>query len=113
MMKGEGTLPVGVEFEGVTHRAFVLRPEKVRDSIEAMEDEKAKTNNTYLYIATFARQIEKLGDIPKESITPELLMDMTEVDFEEMERAKKALELRLKSFRGEGDKIPDPGAATS
>ena len=112
-MNKDGMLPVGVEFEGVIHRDFMLRPEKVRDAIEAMEEEKSKTNNTYLYIATFSRQIEKLGDIPKESITTELLLEMTEVDFEELEKAKKALEQQLKSFRGEGKEVPDPGTASA
>ena len=97
-----GTLAVGIEYGGKIHKEFILRPQMVRDSIEAMEDERAVKNDSYYGICLIAKQMEFLGEIPGEKITPELLLDMTEVDFKILMEGKEALDKRLRTFRDEG-----------
>jgi phage FluMu protein gp41 len=101
-MKEKGTLIIGVEHEGKLHKDFILRAQIVRDSVEAMEDERAQKNDSYFGVYCLAKQIEKLGDIPKEDITPDLVMALTETDFKALMAAKGRLEERLNSFREEG-----------
>jgi hypothetical protein len=74
-MKEKGPLPVGVEFNGKVHRDFVLRSRLVKDSVEIMESDvaaRADKNDSFYGVCLMARQIEKLGEIPVEEITPEL-----------------------------------------
>lgn len=97
-----GKLSVGIEFAGKVHRDFVLRPLLVRDPIEILEeDERAARNDHYFNICLLARQIVKLGDIPKENITPDLVMSLLDIDFETLSNTKGAQVERLKSFRDE------------
>lgn len=109
MIKEKGTLPIGVEFDGKVHRDFVLRPQIVRDTIDLMDSEyadRANENDHFFGICLLAGQLEKLGDIPKEKITPDLLLNMYDDDFRAIHMAKEALESRLRTFRkeDEGDK---------
>jgi hypothetical protein len=99
MITEKGTMDVGVEFAGSAHYEFELRPATMRDSIEALADEKAKESETYLALVVLSRQLVRLGEIPKESITPELLMDCTEHDIQVIIKVKGELERKLASFR--------------
>lgn len=101
MMTETGTLPIGIEFEGKVHKDFTLRPQILRDSIDVMEDERAIKNESYFGICMLSKQIERLGEIPKEKITPDLIMSLTEVDGRVFMEAKEALEKRLLDFRKE------------
>ena len=100
MMNEKGTLTIGIEHDGKVHKDFILKPQLVRDSIEIMEDERAQKNESYFGICLLAKQIIKLGNIPEDQITPDLIMNLTEVDFKTMMEVKGALETRLNSFRG-------------
>lgn len=102
MITEKGTLAVGIEHGGKTHKEFELRPQMVRDSIDAMEDERAVKNNSYYGICLLAKQVKILGEIPGENITPELFLDMTEVDFKILMEGKEALDKRLSTFRIKG-----------
>jgi len=99
MITEKGTLIVGIEYENKVHRDFELRPQLVRDSIEAIEDDRARRNENYLGLCIIAKQLIKLGEIPKEKITPELIMDMHEVDLTVIFDATRRLQKRLNSFR--------------
>lgn len=101
MITEKGTLIVGVEFDGKAHKEFELKPQLVRDSVEAMEDPKAVKNDGYFGVCLLAKQVVRLGGIPSEKITTELLMNLTEIDFKVMTEVKGALENRLYSFRSE------------
>lgn len=101
MEREKGTLAVGLHYEGILHKEFVLRPQIVGDSIEALEDERAQKNNSYFGLCLLTKQIVKLGNIPQDKITPELVMQLTDVDFEILVKAKEALESRLRSFPAE------------
>lgn len=98
-MNEKGTLSIGIEFEGKAHKEFELRPQLVSDSVDAIEGERAQKNESYLGLCVLAKQLVKLGDVPKEKITPELLMSMYEVDLRALMEASKRLESKLLSFR--------------
>jgi len=104
-MTENGTLPCGVEYDGRIHRDYEIREQRVRDMVAVYDDPKvairAENNATFLGLCILAGQIVKLGTIPKEAITPELLLDMAQVDCNELSEASKRLEERRKTFRGE------------
>ncbi len=101
-LRESGTLPVGVEVDGVLHREFVLRPRLVRDTVEALEDPRCADSEAYRGVALTARQIAQLGTLPAEKIDIALVLDMLDVDLGEIMAAADRLERRLLSFRGPG-----------
>lgn len=103
MITEKGKLPVGIEFAGKCHRDYELRAQKLRDSIEALEDERAAKNDPYFAVCLLARQIVRLGEIPGDSITPELLMELYDEDARELTQAKERLAKKLASFRDKDD----------
>ncbi|KUG24575.1 hypothetical protein ASZ90_005605 [hydrocarbon metagenome] len=103
-------LPDGIEYEGKIHREVELRPQKVGDSINALEDERAQTNEAYLGLAVLARQIISLGSIPKDKITAELLMDLSEDDMVVINQGLARLRNRVKSFREKNKGSEEVGA---
>ncbi|MBI5562489.1 MAG: hypothetical protein HY894_06530 [Deltaproteobacteria bacterium] len=98
MITEKGQLPIGIEFAGKCHKDYELRPQKLRDSIDALEDERARKNDTYFAVCLLARQIVRLGGIPGDSITPELLMELYDEDAWELSQAKERLAKKLASF---------------
>lgn len=112
MITEKGVLPIGVEYKGMVHRDFEIRPQLVRDSIDAVEDPRAMRNESYLGLAVITNQIIRLGEIPKEEITPELMLDMYDADLAEIQQATGRLQTRLKSFRGapQGQESKESGA---
>lgn len=113
MEQEKGSLAVGIEHDGRIHKEFILRPQIVRDSIEAMEDERAQKSNSYFGLCLLTKQIVKLGDVPYAKITPDLVMQLTDVDFEILVKAKEALESRLRSFHQQAGKPEKAGAGAS
>ena len=113
MMKESGTLIVGVKYADKLHKEFELRPQLVSDSVDAMDNDRAKSNDSYLGLCVISRQLEKLGDIPREKITPELLMGMYQVDLAMISEASRRLQKKQRSFRGENTTAEKdhPGAA--
>jgi hypothetical protein len=104
MITEKGTLPIGVEIDGKTHRDFEVRLRLVGDSIEALKDPIARDDDFYFGVALLARQMVKMGDLPAEEITPNLILGMYEVDVNEIRQAERRLDSRLKSFRSESDR---------
>lgn len=104
MITEKGTLPIGVEFGGKVHREFELRPQKVKDSVDVMEDARALKNDGYFGVAVLARQIEKLGDIPKEEISPALLLEMWDDDLKVLHEAQGRASQKLATFRDKDQK---------
>jgi hypothetical protein len=101
MITQDGKLKVGVEVDGKVHIDFTLRPRLVRDSIEAQEVERAQTNPAYDGLVLTCKEIIKLGDLTKEQITPDLLMEMHDIDMQEILGAAEKLRARLATFREE------------
>lgn len=100
MTNEKGTLPVGIEYGGQLHKEFEVRPQLVRDSIDASEHPRAKKNESFYGLFLVSRQLVRLGDIPKDKVTPELLLDMQAVDLREITDATRRLEKSLLTFRG-------------
>ncbi len=107
MITEKCTLPIGVEYNGKLHRDCELRPSLVRDSIEAVEDARAQTNESYLGLVILSKQLIRLGDIPSDELTPELFMGMYEPDLVTIRNASERLKKRLQSFRGGDDGSPE------
>lgn len=105
MLTEKGILPVGIEYEGIVHREFEIREQRVRDLVAVYDNPevagRAESNDAFLGLCILAGQVVSLGAIPAEAITPELLLDMTQEDFNELSNAARRLEERRKSFRGE------------
>lgn len=99
MITEKGELDVGIDFCGKTHTAFEIRPPVVRDTLDALADPKVKDNELYSHLFVLSRMIVKLGDIPKDQITTDLLANLTEHDLMTLVTAKEALEQKLSSFR--------------
>ncbi|MCX5828763.1 MAG: hypothetical protein NTV58_12310 [Deltaproteobacteria bacterium] len=103
MLTEKGTLPIGVEYDGKTHKDFEIREQLVADSIAIYDDPdragRAVRNHAYAGVCLLAGQIVSLGEIPKEALTPELIMGMHDDDFEEIKAADKRLTERRNSFR--------------
>ena len=99
MIREIGKLAVGVEYDGVMQQEFSLGPQLVKHTFEVMREEGEKADDAlYMGVCLLAKQIVKLGTIPKEEITRETLMNMTAVDFNILCEARDALEVRQKSF---------------
>jgi len=90
-----GELPIGLEIDGKLHRAFELRPALLDDNIEAI-DEVGSDNALKLSAAITARQLLRLGDIPKEKITTALIRSLRTEDWNALDAA--AAELVKKSM---------------
>jgi hypothetical protein len=80
-----------------------LRPQKVGDSIDALENDRARKNDSYMGLCVLASQIQRLGEIPQSEITADMLMGLYEVDMIEINDALRRLQTRQNGFRAEGD----------
>lgn len=105
MLTEKGTLPVGVEYDGETHREFEIREQRVRDMVAVYDNpataKRAESNDAFMGLCILAGQVVTLGSIPPEAITPELLLDMAQEDFNALGEAARRLEERRRSFRAE------------
>ncbi|MBI5598666.1 MAG: hypothetical protein HY890_02885 [Deltaproteobacteria bacterium] len=122
MLTETGTLPNGVEYEGKTHRGYELREQLVSDAVEILESRdktllaRAEKSDSFFNVCVMAKRIVRIGSIPKESITPDVVMNMTQGDFNEFVSATRRMEERRRRFRAEdgtpaedGNSAPQPG----
>jgi hypothetical protein len=89
-----GTLPIGLIYEGCVHKEFTLRPAKVRDTLQA-EEENPKGTNLEINLSVYSKRLEKLGSIPKEKITPDLLADLYDTDLAELTKCDIAQQKKM------------------
>lgn len=103
MITEKGKLVFGIEYEGETHKEFEIRPQLVKDSVEISESDNPRVleSDYYAGICILAKQIIKLGTIPHDKITADLILEMAEDDCQIISAAKEALESRFRSFRDE------------
>lgn len=120
MTKGlteQGMLPIGVEFEGKTHREFEIREQLVVDTVEVLEDRlngaRALESDSFFNVCIAAKRVIKLGDIPKEKITPELFLGMKQKDLGEISSASARLVEKRRRFRTEDDTCPQDNTGTA
>lgn len=107
-----GKLVDGVVFNGTVHKNFELRLPVMRDNGQALEEaeERFKTVETfssdyYYRCAVMAATLIRLGDIPQEEVTADLLYDnMTPEDFNILMSARGTLKVKRS---GENPGSPD------
>jgi hypothetical protein len=81
------TLPQGyADAAGRVHREGVMRLATARDEIEPLRDVAVRTNGAYLSVLLLARTVTRLGDLPPEQVTPDLIQDLYAVDFDHLQR---------------------------
>jgi hypothetical protein len=109
----QGTLPIGLEVDGVLHREFTLRGATVLDNID-VTDELIAAGETpdQLRISTamMARQLVSLGTLGPEQITTALVRSLHITDWNKLDRESAALEKKL---LGVVETPPNPGGSTS
>jgi len=82
-----GTLPYGLEVDGVVHSDFELRAAILSDNIEAIDEVGASENNLKLSAAILARQITRLGTLDVKKIDGKLLGTMCIEDWNALDAA--------------------------
>jgi len=127
-----GKLGIGVFYHGEWQREFTIEPELVRNQIEAFcdpimegfvadaaKEEEAKKSGKklvksdprldyYTGIARLARQINKLGKIPREMIDGTMILDLHADDIEILQKAQKEVEEKVRFFRESLEAPADP-----
>jgi hypothetical protein len=113
MITEKRTLKVGVGHGGKIHRELEIRPRLVKDLVAASSSDLVAQDKNAYEVCCLAGQIVKLGEIPKEAITGELLMEMHADDFDVLTDAAEAVRQRAAGFCGEpgGLQKDDSGAA--
>lgn len=91
-----GTLKYGVPYQGRRHREFALRLPTMGDNIDALEAY-PDASGARIDVAMFAACMEKLGDIPAEEISYELVASMFPSDMDEVYAAIAAAKKKLLS----------------
>lgn len=85
MLTVKGKFAIGIEVDGVIHTEFELRETTIRDGLSYIKKMKQNGEDTEddLAIAVYkgAEQMTKLGTLPVEKITAELLLQLNEEDF--------------------------------
>lgn len=92
-----GTLDIGLEYDGVLHRDFVLRLATVGDEIDMAD---SGVPDAGFSVGMMAVCLESLGTIPPESITYDLLRGMASEDYTQLTQARDALKKKLKPASG-------------
>lgn len=116
----------GVKVGDKVHTDFLVRMPVVRDTIEALRltDEACGTTEgaaagMYYRVAVMAQAITALGDLPKESITPELLLnELNDDDFDIIDAQieaikKKRMDSNSSSAVTEPSSSPSDGTASA
>lgn len=89
-MTSSGLLLHGIEANGKVHFDFTVRLPVIRDTINALSDTHDKYGTTegaaattYYRVAVIAQALTALGDVDKDDITADLLLDeLTDDDFD-------------------------------
>lgn len=108
-----GTLPIGVDVDGVVHRTFSLRAATVADNIEVTEEMDANgeaPTPLRLGTAMMARQLVTLGTLKREQITTSLVRGMHTADWNHLDKLSEEQEKKL---LGDGQTPSPAGGSTS
>lgn len=101
-----GSLPVGILFDGKLHQEVVLGLATVGDEIAVIED---GVSDAGVPIAVLARTLSKVGDIPVESITYELLCDnLVSEDYAYLRTLRDEVKKKLKSMSNDSPNTDTP-----
>jgi len=101
-------LGIGVFYKGEWQREFTIEAEYVRNQVEAFNDPMAHKSDYHAGIARLAKQIKKLGTIPRGEICVELLLDLHADDLEILQKVQKEVEEKIRFFRENLEAPADP-----
>lgn len=105
-----GTLPVGILFEGKLHQEVALGLATVGDEIAVIED---GVSDAGVPVAVLARTLLKIGDIPAESITYELLCDaLVSEDYAYLRTLREEVKKKLKSVSSASQSTGSPSSGS-
>ena len=107
-----GTLPMGIEIEGVVHRTFEMRSSTVADLLKIEASGYSKRGQHHAQVALFVEQIVCLGTLPKEQVTFKLLSGLHYVDLTELLAADARLDVRARTFRSTSGESADGSVAS-
>lgn len=100
-----GVLPIGIEVDGVRHREFELREQLIRDTVELYDNQalsaRIESNAAFAGLALLCRRMLRLGTLAPAAITPELLLDLHDDDYQAISEAATALIDRRQAFRAQ------------
>lgn len=102
MIEEKGTLPIGVAYDGVVWREFILRPLKMRDSVEARASEDAArltANDECMGLYLLGRRLTIVG-VPRAAMTLDFMLEMWDDDMSELLAADGRLANAMTRFRG-------------
>ena len=99
MMTQEFTLDYGIEHGGKLHCEGEMRLPTMEDVENALEETEADACRARIDRHTWARTITRLGTIPNEEITPELLATAVDSDYGILAEAEKTLRKKRKALK--------------
>lgn len=89
----------GLEYGGTRHFDGAIRVPTVRDREIALEEAAANASDAQIDRHVWARTITRLGDIPPEKITAELLESLVDTDYGPIARAEAEARKKLLPVR--------------
>ncbi len=104
-MTGKGTLLYGIEHDGRTHYDFEIRIPVMADVYTALDQAERVHGNSdsgagdlYYRMALMALVLTRLGDLPAQDITPELLLSgLLSEDYERLNEVIAALKKKRRN----------------
>ena len=87
----QGELRFGVEVDGVRHKAFELRLPTMADTEDALEAAGESACQARVNRHVWARTLTRLGTLPADKITPELLGGLVDTEYGILAAAEEAL----------------------
>lgn len=112
-MVESGIFPEGIVVEGRLHCDFTLDEQKFRHTLEVMNDPATGSkvvDSVWYSAALLARRLSVVG-IPV--ITPDMVLDLSGPDGDELTRASIELELRRKEFRSAAQAASETAAGAA
>jgi hypothetical protein len=98
MITQTGKLTYGVEVDGVVHTEFEMRLPTIADNIAAVE-KVGLGSNLKVHVAMMAHTLVKLGTLPPENITYELLTSgLVDDDFDVLAAAEQTLKKKRREL---------------
>jgi hypothetical protein len=95
-----GTLEYGVLYNGDIHRDFEIRMQTVGDEIDTVQEVGSDIIDANFTVHLMARTLLRLGTIPEEEITPDLLKDnLIYEDYNALLRASRGAKKKLMDMK--------------
>ncbi|CFR00127.1 hypothetical protein AB8896_05115 [Yersinia enterocolitica] len=117
-MTDSGLLLHGVEANGKVHFDFTVRLPVIRDTINALSDTQDKYGttegavaSTYYRVAVIASALTTLGDLDKDVITTDLLLDaLTDDDYDLIDTQISAIKKKRMALNPNSPVIDSPSS---